>query len=458
MPRTNKSLLIGLLIGIFGVAFQAFGVLTAMNPAVSELRANNLYAWAFSTFSIGMVMAVVIAGRLTDKLGPSRPLVTGFIFFTVGLAGAAFAPHIAVLLVSRFLQGLGSGAMNLSVFVLVAQLFNERERARLMVILAFLWVLPAFLGPPVAGWISSHWGWRWVFGVTFIPIAICALMALRPLLLLERVVPDAQPEPVPIWAGVVLGLAVAALQVASQLIAKGAIRPVPIVLGVLGIAGLAKVIPIIMPVGFFTASPGLPCVIWVRALQSGTFLAAEPFLQLLLTQNHGLRAQDAGLFITVGSIGWTAGSALQSQSWFKLRRDQIITLGAISSTIGLAVVAGFSWFSDLWFVVPGIGWTLTGFGMGLSQASTSLAVMGLSEAHKQGRNTSSLQVAEGLGTSVLTGMAGAIMAFFDEGLAARTLTPGSNYLVVFGFMSVLCLLAIWLSRRIGTIPNAVAGK
>lgn len=451
MPRTNRSLLIGLLIGIFGVAFQAFGVLTAMQAAMEELNGMRYYAWAFSSFLIGMVVAIVMAGRITDRHGPTQPLTAGFCLFTVGLIGGMLAPHFGVMLASRFLQGLGSGAMNLALFVLVAQLFDERQRSQLMAVLAFLWVLPAFLGPPAAGWIASNFGWRWVFGITLVPIAICAAMAALPLWRLERVEPEERPEPVPLWAGPVLGLAVVALQIAGQA-AGHEDYLLTVLVGALGVAGLIWVVPIIMPKGFFTASAGLPAVIWVRALQSGTFFAAEPFLPPMLTGQRGFSLAGAGLILTVGSIGWTVGSAVQSQTWFRLRRDQIITLGAVSAAVGLALIALYAWHPAVWFSVALIGWILTGFGMGLGQASTSLAVMGLSEPHLQGRNTSSLQVAEGMGSSMLTGLAGTIFSLWNG-----PQNPAA-FVVTFGALALLCVAAFLLSRRIGVISNQVAGR
>lgn len=448
MPKTNRRLLVGLLIGIFGVAFQAFGVLTAMQRAMEELGGLRLYAWAFSSFLIGMVMAIVIAGRLTDRHGPAKPMIVGFFLFTTGLLGAMLAHHVVVMLVSRFLQGLGSGAMNLALFVLVAQLFDERQRSQLMALLAFLWVLPAFVGPPLAAWIASEFGWRWVFGITLVPIAICAITAMGPLWRLKRVVGEEHPQPVPIWAGIVLGLAVTALQFAGQRLTWWSL-----LIGVAGFAALVWVVPIIMPRGFVLASAGLPAVIWVRALQSGTFFAAEPFLPLMLTQLRELDLLVASLILTIGSIGWTLGSAIQSQPWFRLRRDQIITLGAASAALGLGMIASYVWVAALPFLVPAVGWVLTGFGMGLSQASTSLAVMGLSETHEQGRNTSSLQVAEGMGSALLTGLAGTIFALW-HGHGPK----GDAFGTIFTVLMVLCLAAVWVSRRIGNIPNAVARR
>lgn len=449
MPKTNRRLLIGLLIGIFGVAFQAFGVLTAMPRAVAELGGMQLYAWAFSAFLIGMVMAIVIAGRVTDLMGPARPMVAGFALFTVGLVAAGFAPSIYVMVGARFVQGLGGGAMNLALFVLVTQLFDERQRSQLMAVLAFLWVLPAFLGPPTAGWIAAHWGWRWVFWSSLVPIIGCSVLALAPLLRLERVVPEVKPDSVPIWAGILIGVAATALQVAGQNLTWWAI-PVALV----GVIALCIAVSVIMPKGFARAARGLPAVVWVRALQSGTFFAAEPFLPLMLTNGpRRLELAQAGLVIALGSIGWTLGSAMQSRPWLKLRRDQIILLGASASVVGLAVVSAVAWLPHLLLVALTVGWVLTGFGMGLSQASTSLAVMGLSEPHRQGRNTSSLQVAEGMGSAIMTGVAGtAFAALHNLGHLHH------SYAAVFTVLAFVAAPMVWLAMRVGNIPNAVAGR
>lgn len=446
MPAHNRRLLTGLLIGFLGVSFQAFGVVTAMPVAVRDLNAIQLYAWAFSTFVMGMVMSIVIAGRVTDNHGPAKPMIAGFSLFMVGLATAMLAPNIYVLIVARLIQGIGGGALNLTLFVLVAQLFDERQRSQLMALLAFLWVLPAFLGPPLAAWIAEHQGWRWVFGWSLVPMVVCFVLAVGPLLRVPVVEHEHEPDPVPIWAGVTAAVSAAAIQLAGQQLN---LLTIPIL--ALGIVGLVVSIPRIMPRGFVRAKRGLPAVMWVRALQSGTFFGAESFIPLMLIELRHLDVVWASLALTIGSLGWTVGSWAQSRPWFRLRRDQMISFGAVFTVAGIALIVVFALIPHTPLLLPAVGWVLTGAGMGMSQANTSLAVMGLSESHVQGRNTSSLQVAEGLGIATLTGIAGSVFAGWHNAGMIRL-----SFVGLYVTLLVSAVICWGFTRRIGTIPNRVA--
>lgn len=86
--------------------------------------------------------------------------------------------------------------------------------------------------------------------------------------------------------------------------------------------------------------------------------------------------------------------------------------------------------------------------MGIMMPSTSVAIMGLSSAQEQGRNNSALQVAEGLGNALLTGLAGAIYA-----AAVRQTSAQTSFVWLFTVLTVVCLLALVVSRRIGPIDN-----
>ena len=43
--------------------------------------ASPYYAWSFSLFLIGMLFATVVAGRLSDRIGPAKPLLAGLAIF-----------------------------------------------------------------------------------------------------------------------------------------------------------------------------------------------------------------------------------------------------------------------------------------------------------------------------------------------------------------------------------------
>ena len=81
-----------------------------MPVAARDLNGLAYYAWSFSLFVIGMLFATVVAGRLSDRIGPAKPLLVGMVIFVVGLVVAGSAEHMLQLVGGRLVQGLGSGA------------------------------------------------------------------------------------------------------------------------------------------------------------------------------------------------------------------------------------------------------------------------------------------------------------------------------------------------------------
>jgi EmrB/QacA subfamily drug resistance transporter len=81
------------------------------------------------------------------------------------------------LIVARALQGLGAGAMLSMPRATIGDIFNPRERGRWMGIIASVFGLSSIIGPLMGGWITDHWGWRWVFYIN-LPVAGLALLAV----------------------------------------------------------------------------------------------------------------------------------------------------------------------------------------------------------------------------------------------------------------------------------------
>ncbi|GAA1393493.1 MFS transporter [Luteococcus peritonei] len=445
----RRALMVGLLSGVVCVAFESVAVATAMPQAAKDLGNLGLYAWAFTLFVLGMVFSTALAGRLSDRVGPVKPLALGTVLFLLGLLVAGAAPSMLVLVAARFLQGVGGGAMNLCLMVVVAKAFDEHERASIMTMFSFCWVMPAFLGPPVAAFVTHRFGWHWVFWA-LVPLLLAATaLSAGPLAELQRRhVPHVEgANPVPLWAAGLAAASAALLQGASQLLGWTGL-----VLGVVALVLLLVSVPRLMPAGFLRVRPGLSAVVWSRACQAGSFFAAEAFLPLSLVELRGLSLFQAGLALTIGSLGWTLGSWVQSRPWLKLRRDQIIQLGVACTLAGIGAIVVAAWHPAGTIALAAVGWTVAGLGMGLGIASGSLAVMTLSEPAQLGRNTSSLQTAEGLGNALAGGIAGGLFH------ALHTQSSGSTtFGMVFAATAACGLVGVLAASRIGHVRNATAG-
>ena len=448
---SQRALTIGLCAIVVAIAFETIAVATAMPIAARDLEGLDYYAWAFSAFMIGMLFATVICGRVSDRIGPAKPLLVGLMIFLAGLVIAGSARYMAQLVAGRLVQGLGSGAMNVAIYVCVAVAFSRRQRPKMFTYISTAWVLPSFLGPPVSAWLTQHLSWHWVFFAVIPLVIFGGAMAFPSLLRMMRTRRPSDADavkPAPVWAAGLLAVAAAMLQLAGQRLDWLAVG---LVIG--GIAGLLVALPPLMPPGFLRFRRGLSQVIQTRGLLAGAFFGAEAFVPLMLVEQRGVPLLQAGVVLTVGSIGWTAGSWLQARPWLRLRRDRLITLGGWSIAVGIALVGLIAFLPTLPYVLVAVGWIFAGLGMGLATSSGSLAAMSLSSAAEQGRNAASLNVYDALGSGVFVGVAGTIFA---------ALHVSGDLALTFGLLELtmagVALLGVLSSLRIGVVPNEFAPR
>ncbi|WP_130874583.1 MFS transporter [[Pseudopropionibacterium] massiliense] len=438
----TAGLLVGLLLAVFAVAFQMIGVAAALPEAMRSLDAAALYPWAFSMPVMGMLASILVAGRHCDRHGPLVSMGLGFGVMFLGLIAGSFATDVWLLLAARLVQGLGAGALNLSLFVVIALAFPAGRRPAVLAMLSFCWVLPAFLGPPVSAALVAV-NWRLNFAATM-PLLLVAAALTWPHLkaLQERSEPDPDAPGIAPWAVAAVAGAPALLQLAGQGFGQWSLLA-----GFAGVSALGLGLPKVLPPRVRSLSAGLGPIVASRALQAGAFFAGEAFLLLGLQNLKGLDTFQAGLALTIGSLGWSLGSWLQSR--MRLRRDRIITFGTCLVASGTAGIAMFLTWVEVPLWVGVTAWTLAGCGMGLTMSSTAVATMALSGPQEQGRNSSALQVAESLGNSVMTALTGACYAMLlAEGVPA------------FGWIFLMLLaasvLAIAASLLIGPVHD-VAG-
>src|SRR4249919_687487 len=184
---SQRALTIGLCAIVVAIAFETIAVATAMPIAARDLEGLDYYAWAFSAFLIGMLFATVICGRVSDRIGPAKPLLVGLMIFAI--------------------------------YVCVAVAFSRRQRPKMFTYISTAWVLPSFVGPPVSAWLTQHLSWHWVF-FAVIPLVIFGGAMAFPSLL--RMMRTRQPsdadavKPAPVWAAGLLAMAAAMLQLAGQ--------------------------------------------------------------------------------------------------------------------------------------------------------------------------------------------------------------------------------------------------
>lgn len=138
----------------------------------------------------GVVVAPMI-GLLADRFGRRVVVVPCLLLFGVAGLAAALSPTFPVLLVLRFLQGVGAaGLINLAV-VILGDHFEGPRRARMIGYNAVVVTTGLSVFPTVGGALASQWGWR----ASFAPYGAALLVAAAVVAVLPAVRPPEPPSP-----------------------------------------------------------------------------------------------------------------------------------------------------------------------------------------------------------------------------------------------------------------------
>ena len=423
----RAALCVGVVISVSLIAFEAMSVATVM-PVVSEaLGGLSGYGWAFSAFMLANVVGTIATGQAADARGPSLPFVAGLAFAAAGLLVAGLATSWSTFIVGRALQGLGGGALMTTGYLTVRLGFPDHLRAKVMALISSAWVIPALVGPAVAGILATHASWRLVF------LGLLPLLALVPVLMLpslRRLETSAQRDrldlrmllrAVQIAAGI--GILLFGL---SQHAWHGA------ALAAIGVAIAAEASRHLLPAGTLRARRGLPAGLLTRGLLGFCWFGAEAFLPLGLMSLRGLSPSGAGIALSAAACTWFAGTWLSARIdgvWGSDRRSARAIVGFAVVVRGIAATAASVLVEAVPVPIAIACWALAALGMGLVYPTLSVIVLGLAPAGEEGRTSSSLNLAENLGIAMGAGFAGAAVDWTNAFGWTQHGSIGAAYLI-----------------------------
>ena len=158
----------------------------AMLPALpqigNELNVQNPNSrqLVISIIFLGLALGQLFFGPLSDKTGRKPAIYAGYAVYIAGAFISVFAFSFPILLLGRFLQGVGVSAPRAVTLALIRDRFEGRAMARVMSFIMTTFILVPMIAPSLGQAILLFSGWRAIFG-SFILLAIITLVwfALR---------------------------------------------------------------------------------------------------------------------------------------------------------------------------------------------------------------------------------------------------------------------------------------
>ncbi|MGW5861864.1 MFS transporter [Streptomyces sp. NPDC055239] len=449
-----RALSLGIVSVVLLIAFEATAVGTAMPVAARELNGVSVYAFAFSAYFTTSLFGMVLSGQWADRRGPLGPLATGIAAFAAGLLLSGTAQAMWMFILGRAVQGLGGGLVIVALYVVVSRAYPEHLRPSVLAAFAASWVVPSVVGPLVAGTVTEHLGWRWVF--VGIPVLVVAPLVLA-LPAIRRSASGPVDPSAPVEAfdrrriRLALGISLGAglLQYAGQ-----DLRWLSLLPAVLGAVVLVPAVLGLLPRGTYRAERGLPSVVLLRGVAAGSFIAAESFVPLMLVTERGLTPTMAGLSLAVGGATWALGSYVQSRQRMERYRTRLMVTGMVLVAASIATAPTVLIDAvPVWIVA--VAWAFGCFGMGTVIGSTSVLLLRLSAPQDAGANSAALQISDGLSNALLLAAGGAAFGALGGGavgaahvaVGAGGSHPGA-FVAVFLPMAAVALVGAWVATRL----------
>ncbi|MEZ4869676.1 MAG: MFS transporter [Caldilineaceae bacterium] len=163
-PQEQWRILLGLM-----APAMLMGVYSAMfNVVVPTIRtefaiASDMAAWVVTVYSLPFMMFMPLQGRLADAFGKRRLFLIGVAIFMLGTLVATVSPGLGWLMAGRAIQGLGSAGFTPLPLAIIAQIFPEKQRGKLMGTWNIAYPLTGIIGPMLGGVLIDYVGWRVIF-------------------------------------------------------------------------------------------------------------------------------------------------------------------------------------------------------------------------------------------------------------------------------------------------------
>jgi len=419
-PARIRTILSGLMLGIFLAALDQNIVSVAIVRIANSLHGFDQQAWATTAYLITATITTPLYGKLADIYGRKPLYLTSIALFLIGSAACAFATSMYELAGFRAFQGLGAGGLMALAFTILSDIVPPREIVRYQGGFMVVFGVATVLGPVLGGFLSNYDhlltidGWRWVFLVN-VPIGVIAFAVVARVLN----VPHARQDHRIDWFGTLTLTAcvVPLLIVAEQGREWGWGSHRALLCYGIGAAGFVLYLiaeflmkdAALIPLRMFRSST------FSVAILGGTIVGVAMFGVIMLVPLYfqvvrGYSPTQAGLLMLPLVVGIMIGAQLSGMVTKFTGRYKILPVaGSFAFAAGAALFARVEYDSPLWQPLLYCG--IIGFGLGGCMQTLIIAAQNACRPEDRGTSTATATFVRQIGGTL--GVAIFLTVFFN---------------------------------------------
>jgi EmrB/QacA subfamily drug resistance transporter len=449
----RKTALVVTTLGSFITAFMGSSINIAL-PLIGKefLMDAVLLSWVATSFLLAAAMFLVPIGRIADIYGRKKIFAFGIFFFTLSSFFSAISTSAVLLIIFRFLQGIGAAMMYGTSVAILTSVFSIKERGGVLGINVASVYLGLSLGPFLGGLLTQHYGWRSIFIANVILGLITILLVVWKLKVEWK---EAKKEKFDYVGSIIYGLSLLGIMYSFSILPE-VLGVWLVLIGTFGILSFAwweaKTKTPILDINLFRNNmvftfSNLAALINYSATFAVTFL-----LSLYLQYIKGLDPQNAGLILMAQPVVMAALSPLAGRLSDKIEPRIVASLGMTLTTIGLFLFVFLSEITPLELILAGL--IVLGFGLALFSSPNTNAIMSSVEKRFYGVASGTLGTMRLVGQMLSMGIVMLIFAFY---IGKAQISPEYYSLFLMGVkisfvtFSILCFIGVFASLARGKV-------
>ena len=131
--------------------------------------------WVLTSYLVANAIILPMSAWLSRAFGRKRYYMMCVALFTASSFLCGVAPSLAMLIAFRVMQGIGGGGLAPVEQAILVDTFPKEKLGGAFALYSMAMVTAPAIGPPLGGWITDNFSWRWVFFIN-VPIGLLSLL------------------------------------------------------------------------------------------------------------------------------------------------------------------------------------------------------------------------------------------------------------------------------------------